>query len=228
MNRNNRVERISAALRALLALALTAASAQPAGAIEEPGYTSVQRDGALEIRDYAPYLVAETRVEANFDDAGSQAFRRLFRYISGDNTQQQDISMTAPVIQRAAGSAPQEANGGASMAMTAPVNQVADGKGYRVAFVVPGKFNRSTVPTPNDARVTIREVPAARVAAWRFSGRWTEAAFKDAEARLRVALIRIGYTADGPATTARYNAPFSLPFTRRNEVLIPVQARAGN
>ncbi len=221
MNTNRRAKGIPGALRALLVLALTTVLARPAAAIEEPDYTSVQHDGALEIRDYASYLLAETRVEANFDAAGNEAFRRLFSYISGANKQQQDISMTAPVIQRAA-----DNGSGTSIAMTAPVNQVADGKGYRVAFVVPRKFNRSTVPTPTDARVTIREVAAQRVAAWRFSGRWTEAAFKDAETKLRAALNRLGYVASGPAVTARYNAPFSLPFMRRNEVLIPVQARA--
>ncbi len=223
MNTNRNLTNIPGALRALLVLALSTVLARPAAALEEPAYTRVQQDGALEIRDYAPYLLAETRVEANFDDAGGQAFRRLFGYISGDNKQQQDISMTAPVIQRAA-----DDGGGTSIAMTAPVNQVADGKGYRVAFVVPRKFNRSSVPTPTDPRVTIREVAAQRIAAWRFSGRWTEAAFNGAEAQLRAALTRLGYVATGPAVTARYNPPFSLPFTRRNEILIPVQARATN
>lgn len=221
MNTNTSSKLVAGTLRALFVLALTTALARPAAAIEEPSYARVQQDGALEIRDYAAYLLAETRVEANFDDAGNQAFRRLFKYIGGDNKQQQDISMTVPVIQR-----PSDDSGGTSIAMTAPVNQVADGKGYRVAFVVPRKFTRSTVPTPTDARVTIREVAAQRVAAWRFSGRWTEAAFKDAESKLRAALARLGYVAIGPAVTARYNGPFSLPFNRRNEVLIPVQARA--
>lgn len=223
MNAKRGLTHLPGALRALLVFTLAAVWVRPAAAIEEPNYTSVQQDGALEIRDYAAYLLAETRVEANFDDAGSQAFRRLFKYISGDNKQQQDISMTAPVIQRAT-----DESGGTAIAMTAPVNQVADGKGYRVAFVVPRKFNRSSVPTPTDPRVTIREVAAQRIAAWRFSGRWTEAAFKSAETQLRAALTRRGYVATGPAVTARYNAPFSLPFTRRNEVLIPVQARAAN
>lgn len=209
------------ACRALLALVATAAIIQPASAIEEPAYTAVLTDGAFEVRDYAAYMVAETRVAANFDDAGNEAFRRLFAYISGDNRQGQDISMTAPVIQRSA-----EEGRGTAIPMTAPVNQVADGDAFRVAFVVPRTFNRNTVPTPTDPRVSIREVPAQRVAAWRFSGRWTERAFKDAEQSLRAALARRGYEATGPAVTARYNAPFSLPFMRRNEVLIPVRARA--
>jgi hypothetical protein len=209
----------AAALRAACVFVVTLLFAQVAAAIEEPAYTSVLHDDALEIRDYAPYLVAETRVEANFDDAGNQAFRRLFDYISGANRQQQSIGMTAPVLQR-------EGSEGTSIAMTAPVRQVAEGTGYRVAFVVPRKFDRNSVPVPTDPRVSIREVPAQRMAAWRFSGRWTEQAFKDAEARLRAAIVRLGYEATGPAVVARYNAPFSLPFTRRNEVLLPVRLRS--
>ena len=66
-------------------------------AIEEPGFKVLQQDGGFELRQYAPYIVAETRVEAGLEDAGSVAFERLFRYISGNNVAQQKIAMTAPV-----------------------------------------------------------------------------------------------------------------------------------
>ena len=72
---------------ATLLLALLASPI--AMAIEEPRYQVIEQDGAFELRDYAAYLVAETRVEASFTEAGSEAFRRLFRYISGNNAAQQ-------------------------------------------------------------------------------------------------------------------------------------------
>ena len=65
-------------------------------AAEEPSSRVIEQDGTFELREYAPYLVAETRVEASFTDAGNVAFQRLFRYISGNNTAQQKIAMTAP------------------------------------------------------------------------------------------------------------------------------------
>jgi hypothetical protein len=185
-----------------------------------PGH--VRADGAFEVRDYAPQLLAETRVKADFEDAGNAAFRRLFDYIGGANTPARTLAMTAPVTQRA----DRGADAGTDIAMTAPVNQVADGDSWRVAFVVPSQYDRRTVPQPEDPRVAIVEVPARRMGVWRFSGRWTQAAFDAAEADLRRAIARSGLVAVGPAVIARYNSPFSLPFLRRNEVLIEVREAA--
>lgn len=202
-------------------LLLLAIGSHGAAAIEEPAHTRIVEDGAFELREYAAYLVAETRVEGNFDDAGGRAFRLLFDYISGNNRQRQELAMTAPVVQQNAAADSE----GVSIAMTAPVRQEQDGEAWRVAFVVPAGFDQQTVPEPLDARVQIREVPAARVAVWRFSGRWTQAAFTKAEASLREAIGARGLEVVGAVVTARYNAPFTLPFLRRNEVLIPVRER---
>ena len=202
-------------LAVLTALLSALLAALPGYAIEEPRYTVVRADGAFEVRDYAPQLLAETRVQADFEDAGNAAFRRLFDYIGGANTPARTLAMTAPVTQRA--------DSGTNIAMTAPVNQVADGDSWRVAFVVPSQYDRRTVPQPEDPRVTIVDVPARRMGVWRFSGRWTREAFDAAETNLRRAIARTGLVAVGPAITARYNSPFSLPFLRRNEVLIEVR-----
>jgi hypothetical protein len=196
-----------------LATLLLALLASPlAMALEEPAYKVIEQDGAFELRDYAAYFVAETRVEAIFTEAGNEAFRRLFSYISGDNAAQEKIAMTAPVTQEK----------GEKIAMTVPVTQVAEGDSYRVAFVVPSKYTAATVPVPTDPRVDIRAVPAARVAAWRYSGRWTQERYDGMEQQLRAAMAARGLTAAGPPVLARYNPPFMPWFMRRNEVLIPV------
>jgi hypothetical protein len=194
----------------LLLLALPASVAM---AIEEPVYRSVERAGAFELREYAPYLIAETRVDAGFMAAGNIAFGRLFRYISGANVPGRKIAMTAPVTQ-----AP-----GEKIAMTAPVQQVAEGDDYLVGFIVPKQYTLETVPQPTDARIRIREVPGGLIAAWRYSGRWTESNFREAENRLRRELEARRLVATGDAQIARYNAPFMPAFLRRNEVLIPVR-----
>ena len=170
-------------------------------AIEIPKYRVLEQEGAYELREYSPYLLAETEVEAGFMNAGNIAFGRLFRYISGANSAQTEIAMTAPVEQ-------------------------SRGEGvYRVGFVVPSKYTRDTVPKPLDPRVSIREVGARKVAVWRYSGRWTEENFREYEQQLRQILLRKKLQAESgdSAIIARYDAPFIPWFMRRNEVLIPLQ-----
>ncbi len=198
----------------LLAILFALLASSTAMAIEEPDFRVLERGGAFELREYAPHLIAETSVQADFDRAGNVAFQRLFRYISGDNTAAQKIAMTAPVTQ----SRPK----GEKIAMTAPVTQVASDAGYLVAFVVPAKYTPDTVPQPNDPTVHIREIPAQRVAVWRYSGRWTTANYEQHEAALRRAMDARGLSATGEPILARYNSPFMPSFMRRNEVLIPV------
>lgn len=184
-------------------------------AIEEPGFRLVERDGAYELREYAAHLVAETSVEADFEQAGNVAFRRLYDYISGENVPRQRIAMTAPVTQAR----------GVNIEMTAPVTQQAQAGAYRVAFVVPSQYTLATVPRPLDARIEIREVPARLVAAWRYTGRWTTANYDESEKALRAELARRGLEPAGEPTLARYDPPFKPWFMRRNEVLIPVRRK---
>jgi len=89
----------------LLLLLITSFSTLPlmieeAMAIERAKYTVVEKEGNFELRQYEPYIVAETIVEGDFDEVGNEGFRRLFDYISGKNRKQQSISMTAPVSQK--------------------------------------------------------------------------------------------------------------------------------
>jgi len=181
-------------------------------AIEEPRFEVLEKDGGFELREYLPFVVAETRVDAGFEDAGSIAFQRLFRYISGNNIAQQKIAMTAPVTQ----------SRGEKISMTAPVSQVADGNAYLVAFTLPSTYTLATAPQPLDPTVQIRAVPAQLIACWRYSGRWTESNYRDHEVLLRERINSRELIARGNPVLARYNPPFTPWFMRRNEVLIPV------
>jgi hypothetical protein len=189
----------------------------PAGvtmAIEEPEYEVVASYGDFEVRRYASMILAETRVDSDFEKAGNQAFRRLFGYISGDNEAQAKIEMTAPVVQEPSSR---------KIAMTAPVVQESDDSGWRVAFVVPTEFSWETVPQPTDPRVSLRLVPERIVAAVRFSGTWGQERFFGHESELRERLAGHDLRPIGEAIYARYNPPFTPWFMRRNEVLIPVE-----
>lgn len=197
---------------------------RPAAGSDEAEYTVVERDGAFELRQYAPMLAAETLVTGvGFDDASNYAFNPLFQYISGNNRSQARIAMTTPVVQRAnrAGS------DGEKIAMTTPVIQQAGAasnaaSGYRVAFIVPSTYTRETVPEPLDPNVRIVATPARLVASLRFSGWMSEELNRKEEQALRAELVQRKLTVAGEAIAAQYNAPFVPGPFRRNEVLIPV------
>lgn len=186
-------------------------------AIEEAPYEVVKSEGSFELRDYAPQLLAETLVEGTLEDAGRSAFQRLFRYISGNNQSQTKIAMTAPVSQQQ----------GEKIAMTAPVGQQKSGDRWAVSFMMPASYTMKTLPFPNDPQVRLREVPARRVAAVRYSGFWSEKNYRKNLEKLQEWIEQEGLTVAGDAIWARYNGPLTPWFMRRNEILIPVESRNG-
>lgn len=186
-------------------------------AIEEPAYEVLQQIGDdIEIRQYAPYVVAEVVIEADADEAGNLAFPILAGYIFGKNQGQKEFAMTAPVTQTAAPT---------RLEMTAPVTQAAApgaaGR-YVVQFVLPKGVTLESAPQPLDARVKLREVPAGRVAAIRYSGFWSESNYNEHLELLRAALKASNLTPTGEPVFSRYNPPFMPWFLRRNEIWLPL------
>jgi hypothetical protein len=181
--------------------------------LEKAKYSVIAKAGKFEVRLYEPQVVAETLVESDFGEAGNIAFERLYGYISGQNRSKEAIAMTAPVSQEKASE---------KIAMTAPVNLRKAGRKWAVNFLLPAKYTMATAPEPLSELVTLREVPARKIAAVRYSGSWSRKRYEDHKARLEQFIedneLRI---VDEPIF-ARYDPPFQLPFLRRNEVLIPV------
>lgn len=196
-----------------LALVLTLAASAPVMAIEQPSYRVVESAPPFEIRDYAPHVVAETRVEGSFGDVGNEGFRRLFGYISGENRTASKIAMTAPVTQQAASE---------KIAMTAPVTQRADGGAYRIAFVLPSAYTLDTAPVPTHPAVRLAQVPARRMVAVRYSGAWSVGNYQEALARLAAFAEQRQLVLSGEPVYARYDPPFMPWFLRRNEILMEV------
>ena len=128
--------------------------------VEQPKYAAVQRINNIEIRDYAPMIVAETQVSGQQREAIGRGFRTIAPYIFGDNLSAQKIDMTAPVTQQV----------GEKIAMTAPVTQQGDGEMWQVRFVMPSSYTMATLPKPKNPTVTLKEIPAIRLAVIRFSG----------------------------------------------------------
>lgn len=191
--------------------------AMPAMAIEEAKYEIIHKRNNFEIRDYAPHIVAETVVGGSLEDAGSQAFRILFDYISGDNRSRETVKMTVPVSQQADSE---------KIKMTAPVGQRQVKGNWAVSFMMPAAYTMETLPVPQNSEVRLRQVPARRMAAVRYSGFWSEKGYLENKDKLKMWIEKHGFKIAGSPLWARYNAPITPWFLRRNEVLIPIAFEA--
>lgn len=166
--------------------------------IEEPSYRRVQVYEELEVRDYAPHVIAQTKLSGSYRESLGAGFQRLAGFIFGGNTRN------------------------ASIAMTAPVGSMTTGQGWTVTFAMPSAYTMQTLPRPKDSRVELVEVPAQRMAVLKFSGWVSHDKMQAKEKLLREGLAKHGLRATGPAVLAQYNPPWTLPFLRRNEIQIPI------
>ncbi|ANP47983.1 hypothetical protein ATE48_07090 [Candidatus Viadribacter manganicus] len=192
--------------------------ASPAQAVEEPRWSLVYEDGPFQIRDYAPIVVAETRVSGDRAGAINEGFRKLARYIFGANEPNRNIAMTAPVAQRQANLS------GQRIAMTAPVAQTGSGQDWIVSFYMPPSMRLEDAPRPLDQDVSLHQSPARRIAIVRFSGFASQDNLERHAQRLRQNLAARGQTALGPISYNFYDPPWTLPWTRRNEVMVEIQS----
>lgn len=203
--------------RIIAATAFILIGAITAMATEEAPYRIVKTDDIFELREYAPQILAETLVDGDLEGAGNKAFKRLFRYISGANRSREKIAMTAPVAQEQKGE---------KISMTAPVSQQRVQEKWAVSFMMPASYTLETLPVPDDPSVTLRQVPARRVASVRYSGFWSEEQYLLNKGKLEAWIRQNGLVIVGEPVWARYNPPFTPWFMRRNEILIPVATEA--
>jgi hypothetical protein len=169
---------------------------------ELQAYQVLKHEKEFEVRFYPESTMATITSRAtSYKDLGSPGFRKLAGYIFGGNDQNQQIAMTAPV----------------HMEISDSISSM--------SFVMPSKYNKSLLPKPNNAEVSIKSVPAEYVAVLRFGGfasdrkirRYSEKLRKDLEAHA------IRYT--GNFRYLGYNPPFQL-FGRKNEVIVSIEWNA--
>lgn len=178
---------------------------------ERPKYRLVLKDGSFEVRQYPRLLVAETVTFGSRDEALDRGFRILADYIFANSRGGEMVSVAASALQDRE-----------KISMTAPVLQDAAGDdGWRTRFVMPAVYELDTLPPP-PAAVSISEVPVRRLAAVRFSGRADDQAVASRESELRRWLSAHKLQSSGQVEYAFYNFPFVPPFLRHNEILIPL------
>jgi len=201
-------------------------------AVEEPVFEVLERSENIEIRQYPPLIVAETFVDGDMGSASNGGFRLIADYIFGNNQSMREsggkpsenIAMTAPV-------SIEPVTRSEKIAMTAPVSVepqgdllggMIDSKRWRVQFTMPGKYSMASLPKPKNPAVTLREVPGKRYAVLVFSGLSGEEKAQRKTDELVIWLKERNFTAIATPQLARYNPPWTLPFLRRNEILIEI------
>ena len=180
--------------------------------VEKPDYKVIQSEQNIEIRQYEPMIIAEVEVDGKREDAIGDGFRLLADYIFGDNTVQQVISMTAPVQQKE----------NQKIAMTAPVQQQSTGKSWRMSFVMPSKSSMDSLPVPNNNHVRLKEILTKKFVVIEFSGTNSNENVTEHENQLINYIEANQIKINGSPKYAFYNPPWSLPFLRRNEVMIEI------
>jgi DNA gyrase inhibitor GyrI len=173
-------------------------------AYEEPTYEIVFVTDGYEVRRYQGRLAAQV----SGSSATNSAFRKLFKYISGANTASEKVAMTVPVAQSV------------SIEMTVPV--MTPSKPY-MQFFLPSSFTLETAPVPTDPGIKIVSVEGGYYAVLEYSGRSTNANFDKQQRILVNSLERDGVTQKSAPIMATYNGPLTLPFMRRNEVMVMIE-----
>lgn len=166
--------------------------------VEHARYSVAASAGAIEIRDYAPQIVAETTVAGERGVGLNAGFRRLAGYIFGANAREEKIAMTAPVA------------------------QTRDGEAWKIRFSMRARYSIAALPRPNDGAVTLAQLPGKRMAAIRFSGLAGDADLAVQSEKLLDYVKAQGLTPKGPPLYAFYDPPWTLPWNRRNEVMVEI------
>ncbi|KAI9356572.1 SOUL heme-binding protein-domain-containing protein [Zopfochytrium polystomum] len=162
---------------------------------EQPKFNLITSANGYEIREYQPYIQAETTFVPRTNDGGG-GFWPIAQYIFGKNKiadadESAKIAMTAPVLMerpaetstKIAMTTPvlmdRPAESSTKIAMTAPVlMEKVDGGASdngapveRMAFVMPSKYKTiADLPVPVDPSIKLRDIPAHTVAVRKFAG----------------------------------------------------------
>lgn len=182
--------------------------------VELLDYRILEKEGEFDIRMYEDYWVVRTESDGDYKSSTNKSFGRLFEYITGNNQQQKKIAMTGPVIQQ---------NKGEKIAMTGPVIQQKSGDRRIMEFVLPAKYNKTVPPKPIDPLVTIEKISGYKAAAIGFSGNLSEEKVDSKTIELLNVIKQKGLQPQGEAFSAGYDPPWTIPFLKRNEVLIRVE-----
>eukprot|EP01047_Picozoa_sp_COSAG01_P002063 COSAG01_NODE_52_length_31456_cov_125.226648_21_plen_198_part_00 len=168
-------------------------------AAEERPHKVLKKDGNIEIRQYDEIVTAKVLSDENRKKAANVAFRQLFKFISGENNQEEKIAMTTPVSQ------------------TKNKNDQ-----WEVAFYMPRKMDIKTTPGTLNKNIEIKTLKQIKLACIKFSGKNSDKNLNKHQKILENYLINKKINYKKQAIYAFYDPPFMPWFMRRNEVCFEI------
>lgn len=171
--------------------------------IETYHYSVVKKYKSFEIRNYEATLFTSVQMNGNkYKQSSSKGFSILAGYIFGENQKNEKIAMTSPV----------------SMSLD---------DSRTMMFMVPKKFNKETLPKPNEPKIEFREEPAKTVAAITFGGWANDEKIAEYKQKLIAALNVEGIKHNNRFYFLGYNPPFEV-FNRKNEIIVELESKASD
>lgn len=183
---------------------------------EEPIYKVLKKDGDFEVRHYPKQLRAKVTLHGmSFDFFREEAFKKLATYIFEGNESQKSMPMTSPVL---------ELKETEQIPMTSPVLQHEDPNGsWTMSFILPEEYNLQNAPRPKNPEIILEEIEAYDCAVVTYSGNNKTQKIESHKKELKEWLSQqTGLTPEGAFFIAQYDAPFVIPFMKRNEVQVKV------
>jgi hypothetical protein len=166
--------------------------------IETYSYVVNKKYDQFEIRHYEATLFSSVKLSGTtYKENSSEGFSVLAGYIFGNNERKEKIAMTSPV------------------AITLKDTST-------MLFMVPKKFNKETLPQPNESKIKFQKEPAKTVAAIQFKGWANDKKIEKYKQKLIAALDKQGINHTNRFYFLGYNAPYEV-FNRKNEVIVELQ-----
>jgi effector-binding domain-containing protein len=109
-----------------------------------------------------------------------------------------------------------------NLSMTSPIMDDQVNKTWSINFVMPQEYSLNNLPKPNNSQVSIIEVPAEKYVVIVFSGLVRESSYAEKSELLSNYIKANNFMPQGTIKIARYNPPWTLPFFRRNELMVKI------
>ena len=180
---------------------------------QSPEYAVRHADGAIEVREYGPYVVAEFEVNGARAPAARCGVLALSRYLKGANSARVRLSPTAPVTQTP----------GARIAVTSPLEQTQAAGRWMVRMMMPDAMRPDQLPSPIAESIRLTTVKPGLRVVLSFAGRSTCPVLGERERDLRSYARDANLIVTGPIEIAYFDDPLTLPWRRHNEISLPVE-----